>query len=221
MMKKITLLTLSTVILLAGSCRQAKRYHDEVQNPMDSIKEEAILDILRFHEELNEQFRDAKNSPLSDKYRQDFKKLDFFEPDTVFRVMAYLERTPEALPFLMPTTTERTSTERVFGIARFRLGKRDFQLELYQNPEHEENEEYKDYLFLPFTDNTNGTTTYAGGRYIDLAIPETDSILLDFNKAYNPYCAYNKKYSCPLVPKVNHLDIEINAGVKRFKKKGS
>jgi uncharacterized protein (DUF1684 family) len=65
-------------------------------------------------------------------------------------------------------------------------------------------------------DDTNGAETYAGGRYIDLAIPGGDSIVIDFNRAYNPYCAYNKKYSCPLVPKVNTLTTEIRAGVKAF-----
>ena len=79
-------------------------------------------------------------------------------------------------------------------------------------------EGYEDYLFLPFTDKTNGEETYAGGRYIDLSIPEGDSITIDFNKAYNPYCAYNKKFSCPLVPSVNALDTKVLAGVKDFKK---
>ena len=77
-------------------------------------------------------------------------------------------------------------------------------------------EKYRDYLFLPFTDNTNGEQTYTGGRYIDLSIPDGDTIVVDFNKAYNPYCAYNKKYSCPIVPSVNNLDTEIRAGVKAF-----
>ena len=78
-------------------------------------------------------------------------------------------------------------------------------------------EEYRDYLFLPFTDKTNGSETYTGGRYIDLSIPEGDTLEINFNKAYNPYCAYNPKYSCPIVPGVNALDTEVRAGVKAFK----
>jgi len=77
-------------------------------------------------------------------------------------------------------------------------------------------EEYRDYLFLPFTDLTNGEQTYMGGRYLDLSIPEGDTIVLDFNRAYNPYCVYNKKYSCPLVPPVNALNTKISAGIKDF-----
>ena len=77
---------------------------------------------------------------------------------------------------------------------------------------------FKDYLFLPFMDDTNGEQTYAGGRYIDLRIPEGNTLKIDFNKAYNPYCAYNEKYSCPIVPRENYLDVAVKAGVKVFKK---
>jgi uncharacterized protein (DUF1684 family) len=78
--------------------------------------------------------------------------------------------------------------------------------------------DYRDYLFLPFIDQTNGEETYGGGRYVDLRIPEGDTLIIDFNKAYNPYCAYNKKYSCPLVPAVNELKTSVTAGVKAFRK---
>jgi uncharacterized protein (DUF1684 family) len=71
-------------------------------------------------------------------------------------------------------------------------------------------------LFLPFSDLTCGKESYIGGRYIDLKIPTSDTILIDFNTAYNPYCAYNHKYSCPIVPLENDLPVAINAGVKKF-----
>ena len=74
-----------------------------------------------------------------------------------------------------------------------------------------------DYLFLPFTDLTSGVDTYGGGRYIDQKIPEGNSIIIDFNQSYNPYCAYNPRYSCPIPPPENDLLIEIMAGVKDFK----
>ena len=81
-----------------------------------------------------------------------------------------------------------------------------------------QDEEYKDYLFLPFLDDTNGEGSYGGGRYIDLRIPDSDTMIIDFNTAYNPYCAYNDRYSCPIVPRQNYLDVAIEAGVKAFKK---
>ena len=76
----------------------------------------------------------------------------------------------------------------------------------------------EDYLFLPFIDDTNGEESYGGGRYIDLRIPEGDTIVIDFNKSYNPYCAYNDKYSCPIVPRINYLALEVRAGVMAFNK---
>ena len=77
-------------------------------------------------------------------------------------------------------------------------------------------EQYKDYLFLPFSDLTCGSESYIGGKYIDLKIPKGDTIVIDFNTSYNPYCAYSPKYSCPKVPLENDLKIEIRAGVKKF-----
>jgi uncharacterized protein (DUF1684 family) len=147
-----------------------------------------------------------------------FDGLEFFEPDTSYRVWARLERTPDALPFQMQTSTDEQAAERVYGILSFTLKGSPYQLEVYQSPDLILEAGYEDYLFLPFSDRTNGKGTYEGGRYIDLRIPKGDSVLLDFNKAYNPYCAYNPSYSCPLVPEVNRLDIEIPAGVKAFKK---
>jgi hypothetical protein len=206
-------------ILITGllfSCKQGKKYHDATQVETAVISSDKIADILTFQQELNAEFKDPETSPLPDRFRIDFESLDFFTPDTNYVVTAAFIRTPEALPFAMPTTTERKSTEVLFGIAKFTLKGEAYQLEIYQTPELITQEKYKDYLFLPFTDATNGKDTYGGGRYLDLRIPDGNRIVLDFNKAYNPYCAYNKKYSCPLVPSVNSISTEVKAGVKAF-----
>jgi uncharacterized protein len=89
-------------------------------------------------------------------------------------------------------------------------------LNIYRNIDLSKKKEYKNYLFLPFLDLTSGNESYGGGRYIDMRIPKGNIITIDFNKAYNPYCAYNHKYSCPVVPDENNLNIEIKAGVKKF-----
>lgn len=171
-----------------------------------------------FQEKINAEFRDPDTSPLPNEERGAFKGLAFFEADTSYQVWARLVRTPEALPFDMPTTTERMTRERQYGTLYFELMGRPFSLQVYQNVDLMQQEGLEDYLFLPFTDETNGKETYSGGRYIDLVIPQSDSILLDFNTAYNPSCAYNAKYSCPIVPEVNHLDAEIRAGVMKYAK---
>lgn len=204
--------------LLIFSCKDDKRYHDTVRRVAQEHPSELLSDILAFQQSLNEEFKNPESSPLTDKYRKNFEALDFFPPDTNYRVVADLLRTPGAIPFMMPTTTDRKSQEVVYGIASFVLEGRRFELEIYQNLELINEEGYEDYLFLPFLDATNGEQTYSGGRYIDLAIPSGNTIVIDFNKAYNPYCAYNKKYSCPIVPQVNELNTAVLAGVKAFKK---
>ncbi len=217
MIMKHTFLLVFLIMTLV-SCKQGKKYHDESKVVLDEIVDTTLKGVLGFQEKLNEEFRDPETSPLPDRYRKDFTGLEFFEPDTNYIVKAKFVLTPDALPFLMPTTTERESEETVYGIAYFQLNGVAHQLEVYQNKQLMLEEGFEDYLFLPFTDQTNGQETYAGGRYIDLRIPEGDSLTIDFNKAYNPYCAYNKKYSCPLVPSVNSLDTKVLAGVKDFKK---
>ncbi|PRX54038.1 DUF1684 domain-containing protein [Flagellimonas meridianipacifica] len=204
------------ILMIFISCNGGKKYHDELKR-LDVATAE-LLDIIEFQEELNESFRDPETSPLPDRLRKNFESLSFFEADTAYRIKARFERTPDAVPFLMPSTTDEQTIEVVYGIAHFELNGRQHQLEVYQTPALVTEKRYEDYLFLPFLDETNGDETYGGGRYIDLTIPQGDSILIDFNKAYNPYCVYNKKYSCPLVPRQNYLRTKVRAGVKDFVK---
>jgi len=215
-MMRLPIYLLLIAVLFATSCKENKKYHDTAKQEIEIAPTDAMGDILEFQRELNEEFKNPETSPLPDRYRKDFETLQYFAPDTSYVVNAKLVRTPESLPFLMPTTTDRKSKEVLYGIAHFDLNGKSQQLEIYQNQELMEQEEYRDYLFLPFYDETNDKETYTGGRYIDLRIPDGDTIRIDFNKAYNPYCAYNPKYSCPIVPSVNALNTEVRAGVKAF-----
>ena len=171
-----------------------------------------------FQKEINGEYKDATTSPLKEKDRKHFTGLDFFIFNASFVVTATLKRMPDTKYFNMRTTTSRVSPERVFGILSFKLNGELHQLNVYQGKDIIKREGYEDYLFLPFLDETNGDESYGGGRYIDLRIPEGDTLEIDFNTAYNPYCAYNDKYSCPIVPRVNYLKAKIEAGVKVFEK---
>ncbi|WP_308993066.1 DUF1684 domain-containing protein [Mariniflexile litorale] len=171
-----------------------------------------------FQRELNAEYKDATTSPLKDKDRKHFEGLEFFKFDTTYVVTAALQRTPNTAYFNMKTTTDRVSKERVYGILTFELNGTSYKLNIYQGKDLIKREGYEDYLFLPFLDETNGLESYGGGRYIDARIPKGDTMEIDFNKAYNPYCAYNDKYSCPIVPRENYLKIRIEAGVKAFGK---
>ena len=171
-----------------------------------------------FQKELNSEFKDASRSPLIESDLKVFKGLDFFPIDSIYVVEAQFSRTIDSDWFDMPTTRERIDKYRVYGILDFEISGEAFSLEVYQSEKLMSTEEYANHLFLPFLDDTNGEESYGGGRYMDLEIPLSQVVVLDFNKAYNPYCAYNSEYSCPLVPIQNTLDISINAGVKSFKK---
>ena len=181
-----------------------------------SYAQNYIKEIQTFQLEMNQDFADSAKSPLSIDHRKAFKQLDFFPVDSAFRIEAEFIRTPFEIPFPMKTTTSRAPMYVKYGEAVFTLNKVKCKLSIYQNLELIKKEGYLDYLFLPFTDATNGDESYGGGRYIDLRIPEKGTITIDFNKAYNPYCAYNHKYSCPIPPGENNLQLEIKAGVKKY-----
>ena len=169
----------------------------------------------------NEEFRHEEHSPMEEKDRENFDSLAFFPIEEKFRVKAYLTLTPDSLPFKMKTSTDRLPDYRQWAIASFVIDGRTFNLPIYQSLRLLNKPGLEDYLFVPFTDLTNGTETYGGGRYIETHLPKGDTLIIDFNKAFNPYCAYSYRYSCPIPPKANHLDIEIKAGTKAeyFKKK--
>ncbi len=177
---------------------------------------EAIQRILSFQEELNAKFLSSETSPLSPEDLQRFKKLSFFEIDTSYCIQAAFVRTPYETPFIMKTTTGREPLYVKYGEINFVLNDKEYMLSIYQNQGLKTQPEYEDYLFLPFTDLSNGEQTYTGGRFIDLKIPEGRLIQIDFNTAYNPYCAYNSRYSCPIPPAENHLDTKIMAGAMKY-----
>ena len=193
-----------------------------LQAPGQTDSPEAVEEITAFQTKLNEEFKDSETSPLGLLELNRFQGHDFFPVDLSYRVNAKLNVTKGTSFFEMKTTTSRMSTERVYGYIEFNLQGKAFRLPVYQSKDLMQNEAYADYLFFPFTDETNGIETYGGGRYIDLRIPkEGDNLVIDFNMAYNPYCAYSSRYSCPLVPAENQMDIRVPVGVKFHKEEKS
>ena len=165
----------------------------------------------------NEKFSNPETSLLTARDLERFDGLDFYPIDKNFRVEATFVRTPEEIPFPMPTTTSWSPEYIKYGEARFIFNNREYTLSLFQQTDQYLEGGDPGYLFVPFTDLTNGNGTYAGGRYLDSRIPDSTTIILDFNKAYNPYCVYNPLYACPIPPAENHLDIPVEAGIKDFK----
>ena len=178
------------------------------------------LEIKIFQEELNTHYANADESPLTKENFRVFKALNFFPINPKYKVRAKLEKAHHAVPFGMPTTTDRKPEYRVYGVLHFTIDSVQHELTVYQNTALIKKEKYKDFLFLPFGDLSNGKKSYGGGRYLDLTKSDSDVYIVDFNKAYHPYCAYNHKYSCPMIPQENILKIWVNAGVQSgFQKK--
>ena len=171
--------------------------------------------VAKFQKDLNTEYADVKTSPLTTEDLAVFKTLDFYPANEQFFVIAKFVRTKKEKPFEMKTSTDRKPLYVKYGEVLFMIDGKELKLNVYKNIELSKKPGYKDYLFLPFSDLTSGNESYVGGKYIDLRIPKDDTIVIDFNTSYNPYCAYNHKYSCPKVPLENDLNIEIKAGVKK------
>lgn len=149
----------------------------------------------------------------------DRKFLQFYPINETYRVIADFESTPNSPWFKMATSGMLQPLYRVFGIITLAINDTVVTLHIYQSQSLMSTEKYKDHLFIPFTDMTSGEGTYEGGRYIDLDRNDikTDKVVIDFNKAYNPYCAYvSNAYNCPIPPKENRLGIFVKAGEKKY-----
>ena len=152
---------------------------------------------------------------------EDRKQLHFFDVNEKYRVVARFEKANTDQWFEMPTSGKIKKVFRVYGVLSFTINDTLVKLNLYQSQGLMGNDQYKNYLFLPFTDATTGNETYESGRYIDLQTSDikNNEVVIDFNKAYNPYCAYvSGVYNCPIPPAANHLPIAILAGEKVYGK---
>lgn len=170
----------------------------------------------KYRKKYKEEFLSTANSPLKE---ADLPFLQFYEPDSAYRVVAKFEKS-RGQSFEMPTYSGVNKTYVKYGKVKFRINGRKQTLTVYRSLSLQQLAKYKDYLFIPFKDKTNGDESYGGGRYLDLKTTDIKDgeLVLDFNKAYNPYCAYSDGYNCPIPPAPNHLPIAITAGEKKFGK---
>ena len=150
----------------------------------------------------------------------DRKHLHFFPPDSNYKVAATFEKINDKTGFEMQTSNKSVQQYYRYGKISFAIKNIHLTLTVYQSKNLLLTDEFKNYLFIPFTDATNGIDTYEGGRYIDISITDivNNKVIIDFNKAYNPYCCYTKGYNCPIPPKENELTIAINAGEMKYTK---
>lgn len=172
-------------------------------------------EIAAFRKKYKEDFIREERSPLKAK---DTAFIRFYPINSNYAVWADLILTPDAPVFDMLTHSGKKQQYRQYARAKFAIGSKPYTLNIYQSLSLMAKEEMKDHLFLPFNDLTNYESTFGGGRYIDLSIIDiqNNKIWLDFNKCYNPYCAYKEGYSCPIPPSENRLNTRIEAGEQLF-----
>lgn len=171
--------------------------------------------LLQFRMSYKSEFLKDEHSPLR---AEDTSFLRFFSPDATFRVYAVFSPVKDTVGFDMITHSGQKRRYFVYGSLQFNLKDHFCRLYIYQCEKLKTKKGFEDYLFVPFKDQTNYTTTFGGGRYLDFKMNDIQQgvLELDFNKAYNPYCAYQNGYHCPIPPRENELFFKIEAGEMLF-----
>jgi len=180
------------------------------------------MDEERYKEEIERErkqkdvfFATHWQSPIPPKDRPKFKGLDYYPVDPKFRFVLELHEHKDKKVIQIQDTKGNPRLFVRWGEFRFKVNGKECVLQAYKSNLEE------DTLFVPFKDTTNGKETYGAGRYIDLTpgdMTPDGKWILDFNKAYNPWCAYSENYACPYIPLENWLDVPIKAGEKNYVK---
>lgn len=184
--------------------------------PILGCSQDWMTEIQEDRDSIDTVFSDPEQSILKEGDLTHFEGLSYYPISELYRVKAKFQPVSDAAFFGMKTTTDRLPQYRIYGRIIFSIEGKEHSLNVYQNKDLMTNPTYADHLFVPFTDDSNYEGTYPGGRYIDLEIGDiqNDELTIDFNRCYNPYCAYNDRYSCPIPPSENHIERRIEAGVK-------
>ncbi len=181
----------------------------EGEDPMERREEK----LMAFRAKRDQFFRENAQSPLKESDRKKFRGLVYFPIDLNYAMVGVIGRYPtEPKPIYanLPTNKGREKKYVKYGKFQFKWKGKDYVLQVYRPLGGGE-------FFLPFRDKTSGKETYPEGRYLHIEPMAGGRVLVDFNRAYNPFCEYNDKYLCPFAPQENWLPIEIRAGEKRFK----
>ncbi len=170
-----------------------------------------MFNLNEFRAEKDEFFANGQQSPLTHEQRHNFEGLKYFPENPALRQEVSVEVFPKQETISIQTTGGQPQSYKRYGRFKFDVDGQIAELTLYSS---------KDGFFLPFTDSLAGKETYPAGRYVEVEQLPDGKFLLDFNLAYNPYCAYNEQWSCPLTPAENRLKVAILAGEKIFHEEG-
>lgn len=188
-----------------------------LQGSADAFSQSYSDSIRRYRNNYKNEFLKEESSPLK---KEDTAFIRFFPPSEKFRVLADFRPYKDSSFFEMPTSSGKKKVYKKIGTAYFNIASGKYKLHIYQSRDLAAQDQYRNYIFIPFKDRTNYKSTYGGGRYLDLDLNDIQDgkIMLDFNKAYNPYCAYSDGYNCPVPPDENRLSVSVKAGEKTFVK---
>ncbi len=193
-------------------------FHPDYEKSLNRIKLGSYMDSIYYSRlDKYQEFINPETSRLNTKEIENLHKFNYFDPDIHYRIISDFVVDTTIPVFEMKTSTDRKPEYRTYGYLDFVLNDTVYRLTAYQNMKYKDHDVYGGSLFIPFKDLTNSNTTYEAGRYIDIPIPNTNKVIVDFNGAYNPYCAYYDRWSCPLVPFENHLNTQIPVGEKKYK----
>lgn len=175
-------------------------------------------DPVEFQTELNEWYKCEETSPFQiQSTRDSFQSLNYFKVNTKYQVEAIFHKIEDGEIKSYPTSSGQNRDLQEYGYVEFTWKKKTYQLVVLEEM-NKHNPEYANHLDIPFYDNTNNKQSYGGGRYLGFwkdELVDGKPITLDFNLAYNPYCAYTNGYSCLIPPEKNRLDFKVKAGVKK------
>ncbi len=168
-----------------------------------------IEEIEAQRTEKDQEFKTSEDTPLTEEQQEIFTALNYFPVAEKYKVKAELHKNPREQKIKIAITDGTQREYLVFGNAHFHLEGKELNVTVYA-PLKED----ADYLFIPFYDETSAEQSYGGGRYVEPELIDGGTLEIDFNIAYNPYCAYNHKYRCPIPPQENNLRVAILAGEK-------
>jgi uncharacterized protein (DUF1684 family) len=218
---KSPLIVLAVVCMVFLGCSKSERKNKRIGTvSVESVSVFAnsdqenhhIAQLLRFRAEKDSFLQSSPRSPIKKENHRAFEHLKYYEINPQFVVRATLHRNDSPPHLTVTTTTGETRDAVNFGELEFTLRGKKFHLSAFKFTDRRSEGD----IFVPFTDSTSCRETYGAGRYLDLEENETDEYILDFNRAYNPYCAYNEEYSCPIPPRENRLSTAITAGEKIY-----
>jgi uncharacterized protein len=205
-----TILLLAATLLLLAACGQTEKKPDAAES-FDSA-DVYSMEVRKDRLEKDKYLLTSPNTPVKASDMELFRGLAYYDVDRAFVFETVLQRLPVPAEVTIATSQDRPRIMLHLGALPFTYDGKEYAVQVFAPKDTSDG----NYWFIPFTDATSGGETYGGGRYLDIDDIASDTVFLDFNYAYSPYCAYNERYDCPIPPPENALPVAIRAGERSY-----